>query len=113
MHENAVSRLISRYKKEGKNVLIPKKSGPKSYRPIHNKTPTQIQDIVIHIALTNRNKGPLGIAEQLFDEYGIKKDQSTIYRILKREKIRYTHQYKRWIQKEPKLYCLDKPGIEL
>jgi transposase InsO family protein len=113
MHPNAVSRLTSRYKKEGRNVLIPQKPGPKSYRPIHNKTPTQIQDIVIHIALTNRHKGPLGIAEQLFDEYGIKRDQSTIYRILKREKIRYTHQYKRWIQKEPKLYCLDKPGIEL
>lgn len=113
MHENAVSRLTSRYKKEGRDILIPQKPGPKSYRPIHNKTPTYIQDIVIHIALTNRHKGPLGIAEQLFDEYGIKKDQSTIYRILKREKIRYRHQYKRWIQKEPKLYCLDKPGIEL
>lgn len=113
MHVNAVSRLVSRYKKEGQSVLIPKKPGPKSYTSTHNKTPTHIQDIVIHLALTHRNKGPICITEQLLDEYGITLHQSTVYRILKREKIRYTHEYRRWVQRESKLYCLDKPGREL
>jgi len=113
MHINAVSRLTSRYKKEGKLALIPKKPGPKSCNPIHNKTPREIQDLVIDMALKNINKGPIWISEQLYDNYGIKINQSTVYRILKREKIRYTHEYKRWIKEKPKLYCLDKPGIEL
>lgn len=113
MHVNAVSRLTSRYKKEGRNALIPKKPGPKSCNPIHNKTPTNIQDLVIDIALKNRNRGPIWISEKLYDDYQIKLHQVTVYRILKREKIRYTHEYKRWVKKEPNLYCLDKSGIEL
>lgn len=113
MHVNAVSRLTSRYKKEGINALTPKKPGPKSCNPIHNKTPTHIQDLVIDIALKNQNEGPIWIAEQLYDDYGITINQSTVYRILKREKIRYMHEYKRWIKEKPKLYCLDNPGREL
>ena len=113
MHVNAVSRLTSRYKEEGINALMPKKPGPKSCNPIHNKTSTYIQELVIDIALKNRSKGPVWIAEKLYDDHGVIIDQSTVYRILKREKIRYTHEYKRWIKEKPKLYCLDKPGIEL
>ena len=44
---------------------------------------------------------------------GICFHETTIYRILKMKKVRYTHEYKRWINKKPKLYCLEKPGIEL
>jgi len=113
MHVNAVSRLTTRYKKEGRDALIPKKPGPKSYNPTHNKTPTYIQDLIIDIALKNPNEGPIWISEKLYDDYGITKHSTTVYRILKREKIRYTHEYKRWVKEKSKLYCLDKPGIEL
>ena len=113
MHKNAVSRLTTRYRKEGKDALIPKKPGPKSYQKVHNKTDEQTTKLVIHTANQYPNKGPLPLAEQIYDDYEIIIDQSTVYRILKREKIRYTHKYKNQIKKEPKLYCLDKPGKEL
>jgi len=113
MHKNAISRLVSRYKKEGKDALIPRKSGPKKCNIIHNKTPKETEDKVIKLARKHINKGPIPLSEQMFDDYEIKIDQSTIYRILKREKIRYYHEYKNQIKKEPKLYCLDKPGKEL
>jgi len=101
MHINAVSRLTSRYKKEGITALTPKKPGPKSCNPIHNKTPREIQDLVIDMALKNINKGPIWISEKLYDDHNVKLHQSTVYRILKREKIRYTHEYKRWIKEKP------------
>ena len=49
----------------------------------------------------------------MFNRFGIKLHHTTVWRILKRKKIRYTITYKRWIQNEPKLYCLDIPGLEL
>ncbi len=57
--------------------------------------------------------GPQPLADKLYDIYNITIHASTIYRILKREKIRYTHEYKRWVKEKPKLYCLDTPGREL
>jgi transposase InsO family protein len=113
MHANAVSRLTSKYKKEGKGALMPKKPGPKSYTRTHNKTPTWIEDLVKHIALKNPHDGPQPLADKVYDTYTITIHPVTVYRILKREKIRYTHEYKRWVKQQPKLYCLDKPGIEL
>jgi transposase InsO family protein len=113
MHTNAVSRLVTRYKKERKYALTPKKPGPKSYNVVHNKTPSWIEDIVVMIANDNLDKGPVLIAEKLFDERKIELNSTTVWRILKRRKIRYTQEYKRWIREEPKLYCLDKPGLEL
>ena len=113
MHANAVSRLTKRYKKEGKDVLMPKKPGPKSYTPTHNKTPTWIEDLVKHIALKNPHEGPQPLADKLYDTYNITIHPVTVYRILKREKIRYTQEYKRWVKEQPKLYCLDTPGREL
>jgi len=113
MHINSVSRLASRYRKEGESALMPKKPGPKSYKPVHNKTPTYVQDLVIKIALDNMNEGPVWISEKLYDDYGINLNQSTVFRILKREKVRYTYEYKRWVREKPKLYSLNKPGIEL
>ena len=32
---------------------------------------------------------------------------------MKRRKIQYTREYKKWKKSELKLYCLDTPGIEL
>jgi len=111
MHPKAFSRLKSRYAKEGIQALIPRKTGPKRFMPL-NKTPKNIEDIVGRTAVNRPDLGPIPLAEKLFEEYHIKIDQTTIWRILKRRKIRYTHEYKRWKQ-DPKLYCLDIPGIEL
>jgi hypothetical protein len=53
---------------------------------------------------------------RLDEECGIKIDQSTIYRILKRKNIRYYDDYsreKRKRKKDIKLYVLDNPGREV
>jgi len=113
MHPNAVSRLKSRYQQYGVEALIPKKPGPKDCVVPENKTPEWIEDIIVNLAIKWPNLGPQPLAEELADKYGINLDQTTVWRILKRKKIRYTTEYKRWVQEKPKLYCLDTPGLEL
>jgi len=111
MHPKAFSRLKSRYILDGETALMPKKPGPKKFTP-KNRTPEIIEQLVEDLAKQYPNLGPLPLSEELFDKYSIKLDQTTIWRILKRRKIRYTKQYKRWKEK-PKFYCLDTPGLEL
>lgn len=111
MHPKSFSRLKARYERDGEAVLVPKKTGPKKYQP-KNRTPDWITDIVKQIAIKNSDKGPIDLADKLFDDYGITMNQSTVWRILKREKVRYTTEYRRW-EEEPKFYCLDTPGLEL
>ena len=110
IHPNALSRLKKRYQEEGEAVLLGSKPGPKKGSP-DNKTPETIEDRVIDIA-RDLSLGPRSIADRLFDIHGIKMHQTTVWRILKRRKIRYTTEYKRW-KKEPTYYCLESPGQEL
>ena len=111
MHAKAFSRLKARYIREGDSALIPKKTGPKNFTPF-NRTPEDITERVKELAIRHPDLGPINLAEELFAEYDITLHPTTIWRILKREKVRYTTEYKRWKQ-EPKLYCLDTPGEEL
>ena len=111
MHPKAFSRLKSRYILDGESVLMPKKSGPKKFTP-KNRTPEWIENIVKDLATKHPDLGPIPLSEALLDRYGLIINQSTVWRILKREKIRYAKEYKRWKEK-PKFYCLDTPGLEL
>ncbi len=111
MHPKAFSRLKSRYILDGEAALMPRKPGPKKFTP-QNRTPEIIEQLVENLAIKHPNLGPLPLAEELFDKYNVKLDQATVWRILKRRKIRYTKQYRRWKEK-PKFYCLDTPGLEL
>ena len=114
MHPKAVSRLKKEYLVRGEDALIPKPPGPKKGSSVHNKTADWIEDLVIEVERKNHNSGPKGLADKLFDEYGVKIDQTTVYRILKRKKIRYFYEYKRWKKYGPaQSYCLDTPGLEL
>jgi len=111
MHPKAFSRLKSRYILDGESVLMPRKPGPKKFTP-KNRTPEWVEGIVKNLAIKNPNLGPLPLAEELREKHRLKLNQSTIWRILKREKIRYTKEYRRWKEK-PEFYCLDTPGLEL
>ena len=111
MHPNAFSRLKSRYLQEGTPALTPQKPGPKRFTP-KNRTPEQTVEVIKRVAIHNSDLGPIPLSEKLEEEYNIVLHPTTIWRILKREKVRYTTKYKRWKQ-DPKLYCLDTPGIEL
>jgi len=112
MHPNAFSRLKSRYAREGISALVPKKTGPKNNKPAPNRTPEEIEDIVIALAIRYPYLGPTPLADKLEEKTKIILNSTTIWRILKRTGTRYTRKYKRW-KNEPKLYCLETPGIEL
>jgi transposase len=110
MHPKALSRLKRNYMAHGECVLIGRKPGPKQGSP-DNKTSDSIEEFVIMIA-SDPSLGPVRIAELLLEKHGITMHQTTVWRILKRNKVRYTTNYKRW-KHDPKLYCLEEPGMEL
>jgi len=112
MHPNAFSRLKGRYALLGISALVPQKTGPKDGQNAPNRTPEEIEDIVVALALRYPYFGPVPLSDELEKQAGIILNSTTIWRILKRTKTRYTREYKRWKQ-EPKLYCLETPGIEL
>ena len=113
MHPKAFSRLKRRYLEYGIAVLVPKKPGPKAgSTSAYNRTPNTVEDVVVAYALRYPFLGPTPLADKLADEQHIHLDSTTIWRILKRRKVRYTREYKRW-RDDPTLYCLEKPGIEL
>ena len=112
MHEKAFLRLKNRYIEDGIPALVPRKPGPKGNTTPVNRTSEDIEDIVIALALRYPYYGPIQLAEELDKQAKIILSSTTIWRILKRTKTRYTREYKRWKQ-EPKLYCLDNPGQEL
>jgi transposase InsO family protein len=111
MHVKSFSRLKTRYQKFGKDVLIPKKPGPKKFKP-KNRTSDDIAKIICDLAMRLPDFGPIALRDELDEKYNIHIHETTIWRILKRNQIRYTENYKRW-KPDPKLYCLETPGEEL
>ncbi len=80
----------------------------------HNKTSPEIEQLVINIAGTYWTDGVEALSDHLARLYNLTINPTTVYRILKREGIRYgEHQprtTKRW---KIKLYSHDTPGREL
>ncbi|MDP2736461.1 MAG: integrase core domain-containing protein [bacterium] len=111
MHPKAFLRLKARYMEHGEAVFVPKKTGPKG--PPVNRTADWIENIVVELARENKRLGPIELSEELFEKYGIKKDQSTVFRILQRKRIRYCREPLPRIKVKPQLYCLETPGLEL
>ena len=112
MHSKAFSRLKSKYIKYGIPALVGKKPGPKEGKTAFNRTSEDVEDIVVALALRYPYYGPVPLADELEKQTGIILNSATVWRVLKRTKTRYVRDYKRWKQ-EPKLYCLETPGIEL
>lgn len=109
MHPNAVSRLKDNYVTHGDVALTGRKPGPKPGKRPHNRTPEEVEDIIVAEAFKHPEWGPVPLKDHVQEVHGVAVDQTTIWRILGRKKIRYTTHYKRFVQ-EPKLYCLDTPG---
>lgn len=112
MHPKAFSRLKKRYLQYGEAVLEPQKPGPKKFTPA-NRIPAREEEIICWLAKHHPHYGPVPLAQELEDKYGIARNSTTVWRVLKRRKVRYYAQYKRWTQEEPTLYCLDTPGQEV
>ena len=113
LHPKSFSRLKKRYLESGEAALIPKPPGPKNGFIAKNRTPEIMENLVCELARNNISSGPTELADQLKDNYGFEIDQSTVYRILLRKKIRYCRDYQPIIKQKPHLYCLETPGEEL
>jgi transposase len=113
MHPKSFSRLKKRYIEYGEAILVSKKTGPKSDKPPKNKTIELLEDAVCELAREKPMYSPVELSNYLFNNHKIKIDQSTVYRILKRRRIRYCREYIKIEKSPPKLYCLEKPGLEV
>lgn len=107
----SVSKRISKYKIEWEAWIVPKKCWPK-YWNAHNKTSTEIENIIINLARNNELLWPVFLALKLEEQEWIILNQSTIYRILKRSNIRYKDKWE-WKRKRKTLYVLDEPWREI
>jgi len=95
----SVHKWLIRYKRFGINGLTRNK-GKRDRHPAHNKTPEAVERCVIGLAQKYIADGAETLADRLQYEYNTSLHPTTIYRILKRNNIRYSEYYmgtkKRW-----------------
>jgi transposase InsO family protein len=107
-----VHKWLCRYKRFGIEGLITrKKTGCKK---AHNRTNQELEQLVINLSKKYWNDGVETLHDHLLHENNIDLHPTTIYRILKRNDVRYTSQYpytrKKW---KKQLYSHQIPGQEL
>lgn len=107
-----VSRWLAKYRFEGLDGICPRKPGPKIGSLAVNRTSAELENLVCEYAEKNNYKGPQAIGDLLEEHYGLKLEQTTIYRILKRRKVRYGLGYKN-LKRKRIAYCLNEPGEEV
>lgn len=108
----SIHKWLSRYKRFGIDGLIEKKR--KGCTTAHNRTSPEVEQLVINLSQQYFTDGVETLHDRLEYEYNLTLHSTTIYRILKRNNIRYTNQYihtkMRW---KKKLYAHTTPGLEL
>jgi transposase InsO family protein len=109
----SIHAWLNRYRRFGIDGLITKKRKHRTGR-IHNRTPKVLEQLIINLAQKYYIDGVITLADRLQCEYNTTLDPVTIYRILKRNHIRYgayqTHTRKRW---KIRLFSHRIPGKEL
>lgn len=102
----------ARYERFGIDGLIQKRK--KRTDTPHNKTSSEIEQLVINTAGTYWTDGVEALSDHLARLYNLTINPTTVYRILKRMGIRYGEHHprttKRW---KIKLYSHQTPGLEL
>ena len=106
-----IRQRIAKFKKHGSWWLQPKKPWPKKWSPA-NRTKKEIEYIVCELAKKHRFKWPIQLWFELEDHYWVKLHYTTIFRILRRNWVRY-HQYYKMPKKKPTLYVKQMPGQEV
>ena len=106
-----VNKWRFRYEYNGIEGLIRSKPWPKQGAP-YNKTKEETEEIVAFLAMKYKKEWPLSLKFRLEEKFDIHLDQTTIYRILKRRKVRYYREYQKE-KKQRKLYSLEVPWMEL
>jgi len=94
-----IHKHLLRYKRFGEDG-IRRIQTKRRYCPAHNKTPDELERCVIQLASKYAMDGVETLSDRLEYEYNTSLHPTTIYRILKRNNIRYTNCYmatkKRW-----------------
>ena len=107
-----IHKWLSRYKRFGIEGLIERKRI--GCKKAHNKTSEEVEQLVINVSRQYFTDDVETLHDRLEYEYNLTLHSTTIYRILKRNNIRYTDSYtrtkKRW---KKKLYAHQTPGLEL
>jgi len=107
-----IHRWLNRYKRFGIDGLIHRKKQQGGIA--HNRTSPEIEHLVIMLAKKYWVDGVITLCDHLQYEKNITLNPSTIYRILKRNDIRYTNNYTRTKRKwKKKLYAHSIIGKEL
>jgi len=108
----SIHTWLNRYKRFGIEGLTKKQQ--KRTTIAHNRSSFEVEQLVIQLSKTYWNDGVQTLADHLQYENNITLNASTIYRILKRNNVRYTTKYphtrKKW---KKKLYAHQVPGREL
>ena len=108
----SVHKWLCRYKRFGIEGLIVKKK--KGGKVAHNRTSAEIELLVTQIAKKYWNDGVETLHDYLLHENNIELHPTTIYRILKRNDMRYTTQYPHTrVKWKKRLYAHQIPGVEL
>lgn len=108
-----VHKHLLRYRRFGedgiRHIQTKKRSGP-----AHNRTSEEVEQCVIQLSRQFGADGVETLADRLQYENNITLNPATVYRILKRNDVRYTNHYlatkKRW---KKQLYSHQIPGQEL
>ena len=108
----SVHKWLCRYRRFGIEGLITKKKV--GCNVAHNRTSIEVEELVSALSRKYWNDGVETLHDHLQYENNITLHPTTIYRILKRNNVRYTTQYphtrKKW---KKKLYAHHTPGLEL
>lgn len=108
-----IHKHLARYKRFGEGG-IRRAQTRKRGGLAHNRTPEAVEQCVIELAQKYIADGVETLSDRLKYEYNISLHSATIYRILKRNNIRYTEYYtttkKRW---KKQLFSHQVPGQEL
>jgi transposase InsO family protein len=108
-----IHKPLARYKRFGEDG-IRRVQARKRRGPAHNRTSEALEKCVIELAGRYSADGVETLADRLQYEYNTTLHPTTIYRILKRNNIRYTKYYtatkKRW---KKQLFAHQIPGQEL
>lgn len=108
----SIHKWLVRYKRFGIDGLVERKR--KGCSVAHNKTSPEVEQLVINLSHTYFADGAETLHDRLEYEYNVTLHSTTIYRILKRNNVRYTDNYtrtqKRW---KKQLFSHKVPGKEL
>jgi transposase InsO family protein len=99
LSRQTIHKHLARYRRFGEDGIRQTQS-KRRYRPAHNRTTEALERCVIELAGRYGADGVETLADRLQYEYNTILHPTTIYRILKRNNIRYTKYYeatkKRW-----------------